>query len=205
MEMIEPDITIEENKQELDNKLNQGRSNTLDPITALGAVPGTGMTDPKGEWQWEQPPLITDPDQAVDAVMDQFEEESNKTNILKLLVAGVSVEEIVSITLFNAFSEGKFTPDVAELIKPALTVGLITMADENNVPFRVFAEEKEDTEISDVETLKIMQSRNPEIYQGIKEDLNAKIREGRNPKPPEPQPVPKQLSEQNFLEMGVQQ
>jgi hypothetical protein len=45
------------------------------------------------------------------------------------------------------------------------------------------------------------------VFRGIKEDLNRKIREGQNPRPTQqPQPMPvKQLSEQSFLEMGVQE
>ena len=76
---------------------------------AASAPPGIGMTQPKGQWQWEQPPLITDPNQAIDATIDQF--EPAKENLVKLMVAGVSVEEIVNTTVFNAFTEGKYSPD----------------------------------------------------------------------------------------------
>ena len=200
-------ITAEENNQELELALTESDPNALDPMTALSAVPGTGMNDPKGKWAWEQPPKITDPDQAVDAVMDKFEEEPNKTNVLKLMVAGVSIEEMVNITVFNAFSEGTFTPDVAEIIKPALVVGLVQLASEENVPFRMFSDPEENQEMDDTEVFRIMKERNPQVFRGIKEDLNIKIREGQNPRPTQqPQPMPvKQPSEQSFLEMGVQE
>ena len=200
-------ITAEENNQELELALTESDPNALDPMTALSAVPGTGMNDPKGKWAWEQPPKITDPDQAVDAVMHKFEEEPNKTNVLKLMVAGVSIEEMVNITVFNAFSEGTFTPDVAEIIKPALVVGLVQLASEENVPFRMFSDPEENQEMDDTEVFRIMKERNPQVFRGIKEDLNKKIREGQNPRPTQqPQPMPvKQPSEQSFLEMGVQE
>ena len=202
-----PITTLEENSEELDLLLSSPNSNTPDAMTALGAIPGTGMNDPKGKWAWEQPPKITDPDEAVDAVMDQFEEEPNKTNVLKLMVAGVSIEELVNITVFNAFSEGAFTPDVAEIIKPALVVGLVQLAGEQNVPFRMFSDPVENQEINDTEVFRIMKERNPQVFRGIKEDLNRKIREGQNPRPTQqPMPMPvKQPSEQSFLEMGVQE
>ena len=202
-----PITTLEENSEELDLLLSSPNSNTPDAMTALGAIPGTGMNDPKGKWAWEQPPKITDPDEAVDAVMDQFEEEPNKTNVLKLMVAGVSIEELVNITVFNAFSEGAFTPDVAEIIKPALVVGLVQLAGEQNVPFRMFSDPVENQEMDDKEVFRIMKERNPQVFKGIKEDLNRKIREGQNPRPTQqPMPMPvKQLSEQSFLEMGVQE
>lgn len=202
-----PITTLEENSEELDLLLSNPNSSNPDAMTALGAIPGTGMNDPKGKWAWEQPPKITDPDEAVDAVMDQFEEEPNKTNVLKLMVAGVSIEELVNITVFNAFSEGAFTPDVAEIIKPALVVGLVQLAGEQNVPFRMFSDPEENQEMDDKEVFRIMKERNPQVFKGIKEDLNRKIREGQNPKPTQqPMPMPvKQPSEQSFLEMGVQE
>ena len=202
-----PITTLEENSEELDLLLSSPNSNTPDAMTALGAIPGTGMNDPKGKWAWEQPPKITDPDEAVDAVMDQFEEEPNKTNVLKLMVAGVSIEELVNITVFNAFSEGAFTPDVAQIIKPALVVGLVQLAGEQNVPFRMFSDPEENQEMDDKEVFRIMKERNPQVFKGIKEDLNRKIREGQNPRPTQqPMPMPvKQPSEQSFLEMGVQE
>jgi|TARA_R100000482_G_scaffold123893_2_gene74976 hypothetical protein len=202
-----PITTLEENSEELDLLLSNPNSSNPDAMTALGAIPGTGMNDPKGKWAWEQPPKITDPDEAVDAVMDQFEEEPNKTNVLKLMVAGVSIEELVNITVFNAFSEGAFTPDVAEIIKPALVVGLVQLAGEQNVPFRMFSDPVENQEMDDKEVFRIMKERNPQVFRGIKEDLNRKIREGQNPRPTQqPMPMPvKQPSEQSFLEMGVQE
>ena len=118
------------------------------------------------------------------------------------MVAGVSVEEIVNITLFNAFVEGKFTPDVAEIIKPAVSIGLVKLAADAHVPFRMFSDPPEEKEISDVDMFKIMKDRNPEIYEGIKENVNLRIREGKKPRPPQQPPVVKQLSEQSFLEVG---
>ena len=61
--------------------------------------------------------------------------------------------------------------------------------------------------MDDQTLFKIMKERNPQVFRGIKEDLNRKIREGQNPRPTQqPMPMPvKQLSEQSFLEMGVQE
>ena len=53
-----------------------------------------------------------------------------------------------------------------------------------------------------ITTIKIMKDRNPEIYEGIKENVNLRIREGKKPRPPQQPPVVKQLSEQSFLEVG---
>tara|TARA_R100000455_G_C6265657_1_gene120901 strand:- start:176 stop:763 length:588 start_codon:yes stop_codon:yes gene_type:complete len=187
----------QETREEFKQFIESQDPNEQDPIKALSAVPGYGMTQPKGKWAWENPPQIVDPEQAVNAVITEFTKDGNKQNLLKLLFAGVSVEEIVNITLFNAFTEGKFTPDVAELIKPAVSIALIHMAGEEDIPFRVFADPMKSDEIEDEELFRIMQDRNPEMYTQMRENLNASIRQGENPAPLENQPTP-----QNFLEMG---
>ena len=141
----------QETREEFKQFIESQDPNEQDPIKALSAVPGYGMTQPKRKWAWENPPQIVDPEQAVNAVITEFTKDGNKQNLLKLLFAGVSVEEIVNITLFNAFTEGKFTPDVAELIKPAVSIALIHMAGEEDIPFRVFADPMKSDEIEDEE------------------------------------------------------
>ena len=178
-------------------ELEETPTGEVNPMMAISAVPGYGMTQPKGQWAWENPPKYTDPELAFESVMQQFTSDDHRTNILKLMLAGVSIEEIINTTMFNGFAEGKFTPDVAELVKPALAVLLIDIAREENIPFKIFTDPIEDTEISDREMFSIMQERNPEMFAGMKENLNSLIRQGKNPAPQE-QPV----APANFLEMG---
>ena len=167
------------------------------PIQDLGVIPGFGMTQPQGHGAWEQPPEIADPNHAVDAVIDTF--ENNRVNITKLMIAGVSVEEIINTTVYNAFMQGKFTPDVAELIKPALAVFLTDMANQADIPFRMFADDYEESEIDDNELLEIMKQRNPKMYSDMREEVNKKERVQKEEEQPL-QELPPQSD--SFLEMG---
>ena len=155
------------------------------------------MTQDKGKWQWEQPPLISDPDQAVDSVIEQF--ELAKENIIKLMIAGISIEEIVSTTVFNGFMEGKFNPDIAELIKPALSLYLMKLADDVDAPFKLYAEDQPTNEIDDEELFQVMQQRNPEMFNKMLENANKTIRMGKDRSQQQPQI---QQAPQNFLQMG---
>jgi hypothetical protein len=192
----------ERNKRDINQEVfdfaRDAGGGTPDPILAGSAPPGIGMTQDKGKWQWEQPPLISDPNQAVDAVIEQF--ELAKENILKLMVAGISIEEIVSMTVFNGFMEGKFNPDVAELIKPALSLYLMKLADDVDAPFKLYAEDQPTNEIDDEELFQLMKQRNPEMYNNMLENLNQRRRMGGE------QPVEQlqqmQQTPQNFLQMG---
>ena len=85
----------QQNRQEAQQQVVEfarNSGNQFDPILAGSAPPGIGMTQDKGKWQWEQPPLISDPDPAVDSVIEQF--ELAKENIIKLLNKGTNYENI---------------------------------------------------------------------------------------------------------------
>ena len=190
----------QQNRQEAQQQVVEfarNSGNQFDPILAGSAPPGIGMTQDKGKWQWEQPPLISNPDQAVDAVIEQF--ELAKENIIKLMVAGISIEEIVSTTVFNGFMEGKFNPDIAELIKPALSLYLMKLADDVDAPFKLYAEDQPTNEIDDEELFQVMQQRNPEMFNKMLENANKTIRMGKDRSQHQPQI---QQAPQNFLQMG---
>ena len=190
----------QQNRQEAQQQVVEfarNSGNQFDPILAGSAPPGIGMTQDKGKWQWEQPPLISNPDQAVDSVIEQF--ELAKENIIKLMVAGISIEEIVSTTVFNGFMEGKFNPDIAELIKPALSLYLMKLADDVDAPFKLYAEDQPTNEIDDEELFQVMQQRNPEMFNKMLENANKTIRMGKD----RPQQQPQiQQAPQNFLQKG---
>ena len=78
------------------------------------APPGWSLTEPKGKWAWDKPPKHSNPAKAVDAVIDRLEDPSVRTQITKLMVAGISIQEIVNTTVIGGFSQGQFTPDVGE-------------------------------------------------------------------------------------------
>ena len=105
--------------------------------------------------------------------------------------------------------------DLTKLKVAIQNLGLLTTAAVNNAIHALVGADSElankvlsqSSTIDDKEVFRIMKERNPQVFKGIKEDLNRKIREGQNPRPTQqPQPMPvKQPSEQSFLEMGVQE
>ena len=196
--MIRPRISKNDIDQQILQAAQSAGTGEPDPIMASSAPPGIGMIQPKGQWKWEQPPAITDPNQAIDSIIDQFDQ--TKDNIVKLMVAGISVEEIVTTVTFNAFMEGQVNPDVAELIKPALTLYLMKLADDVDAPFKLYAEDPQSNEISDVELFRTMKQRNPEMFTQLKENVNQGLRMAKA-KPVE-QPQQRQQAPQNFLKMG---
>jgi len=161
----------------LDNNVKQGAQQArVDPFNF--PVPGHSLTDAPDKWDWDRPPRMTDPDKVVDFVIDKVESSANtKENFLRMMASGITVEEIVNTVGLAGFSHGEFTPDVAEIIKPALSVYFVGLAIENKVPVVMFTDRntEEDGKLMSKEaTLKVMEERNPKEYDRLMTALSEK-------------------------------
>jgi len=180
----------------------------LDKITPLAAPPGHSLTQPQGKWPWDKPPRFADPDDAVDFVIDKISEPKSEESLIKLMLAGITVEELVSQVAFKGFASGTFNPDVAELIKPAIGIYLMGLADENGFEAKLLVDDTEENELDDVTFYNILQQRNPELFNAMNEEINERQRmneqvaiEQSSP------PIPQEPAAPSFLtteEKGVQ-
>lgn len=149
----------------------------FDKINALSAPPGHSLTDEPGRWAWERPPVYADPNDAIDYLTDAIEDDpKQRDGILKLLLAGITVEEMVNQIAFKGFMYGYYSPDVAYLIKPAIGIFLYNMALEEGFEPQMFVEKMEDEEVDDVAFFKILKQRNPELYLKMNEEINRQQR-----------------------------
>ena len=134
-------------------------------------VPGHSMTDEPKKWPWDKPPEFTDPDEAVEFIADKIQKPEVKENFLRLMVSGISIEQIVNTIALGGFSDGKWSPDIAEVIKPPISVILIDIAVKNKIPVRVFEgnpnELDESRKMSPKNTLAVMKERNPEEFKKV--------------------------------------
>jgi hypothetical protein len=150
-----------------------------DKITPLSGPPGHSLTDTPRKWAWDKPPVYSDPDEAVDFVLDSLETESKKNDMIKLMLAGISIEEIVTQIGFKGFMEGYYTPDVAELIKPPISLYLLGVADDAGFKPIFYAgdpEGKRPDSVSDETFFGIMKQRNPELFAAMIEKANEEER-----------------------------
>ena len=149
----------------------------LDKIKALSAPPGHSLTGPPGKWAWEKPPRFTNPDDAIDFIVEKLETNTGQEDMLKLMTAGVTIQELVNQLSFKGFMKGTFNPDVAELIKPAIAMYLLQLGVQNGISPRLFIKDQEDKpEVSDRTFFSIMKQRNPVLFGAMQEDINEKVR-----------------------------
>lgn len=153
-----------------------------DPFSA--APPGHSLTEDNSKWPWGRPPEIVDPDEALDRAIESIMEPKNKQELFKLLMVGVSVEVIVEGFLIQAFQEGKFSPDVAVLIKPVIGLVIADMAEDEGIPFRMFEnnDAMEKGKMDDRTFFRMMRQNNPRMFEYVREKMNAQIRQGMAPK-----------------------
>ena len=151
----------------------------LDKIQALSAPPGHSLTNDPGKWAWEQPPRFTDPNQAIDFIVDKFQDSNNEEDMLRLMAAGITIEEIVAQVSFKGFMQGAFNPDVAELIKPAVAMYLFKLGVDNGImPTMFIPSQQDEPEVNDERFFSILKERNPEVFSIMNERANEAVRLG---------------------------
>ena len=148
----------------------------FDKIKAMSAPPGHSLTGEPGKWAWEQPPRFSDPNDAIDFITDKLDERIPQEDMLKMMTAGITIEEIVNQISFKGFMQGQFHPDVAELIKPALAMFLMKLSIDNGFTPRLFIDEDPQPEVSDDRFFSIMKERNPELFNAMNEAINKGVR-----------------------------
>ena len=137
-------------------------------------VPGHSLTDAPESQVWDKPPRLTDPDEAIEMVISKIEKPKTKEHFLRLMAGGTSVEEIINTIGLGGFTEGEWSPDIAELIKPALAVYFIGLAIKNKIPVIAFSNEElkeENQMVSKGDTLKLMKERNPKEFSKLKKAM----------------------------------
>tara|TARA_R100001244_G_scaffold36736_1_gene33573 strand:- start:164 stop:682 length:519 start_codon:yes stop_codon:yes gene_type:complete len=124
-------------------------------------IPGESLSGEPGKYPFDNPPLIVSPVESMQYVLDNYLSNNTSDEMLKLVIAGVTLEYLVNVIAKMGFAEGVFTVDVAEIIKPALLLHLLA-----------------DARDAGVKNIKILNDSNmyelpPEDFVNIKNDLRA--------------------------------
>ena len=159
-----------------------------DPFDA--PIPGQSLTEEPGKHAFEQPPEMVDVDQAVEFIVGKvLDNPEAREQVEKLMMAGIPIESICNTLSFSGFAEGKWNPDVAELINPPRSAFLVSLAFEANIPAIMFNNSQDSQQtISDDEVMYSMRESNPEAFEHIQRQA---VMEDLPPVEPD-----------NFLEMG---
>ena len=158
------------------------------------APPGIGMMNEPGGRPWERPSRVSNPEDAANTTIQKIDGNPQvKEEMLNLMSVGSPIETIVNTVTFMGFVNGEWTPDTAELIKPALMIYFIGAALENNIEATVYnvpEDEKEKT--SEQDLIRMMRDFRPEEFDMAQNQLpqdNEQALSALNP-PEEPMEEP---------------
>ena len=112
-----------------------------------GAIPGQSLTnDPDQKYPWEQPPRITNQQEALDYMTSEILEEENLFPIMRAVSKGVPIGDIVSLMLQQAFQAGLINPDLMLLLLEPLHFVLMAIAEKSGVGYVLYEGENEEEE-----------------------------------------------------------
>jgi hypothetical protein len=110
-------------------------------------VPGQSLTNsPQQPYNWERPPELTNPREAMYAVFDSLLEEEALLNTLSALDNGAGVIDIASVVLYTGFIEGKWNPDLMLLLMEPTMYMIIALAQKADIDFNLEAGDDEQPE-----------------------------------------------------------
>ena len=111
-------------------KMRQLAKSDFEPDVLGAAIPGQSLTSNPGQFPYEKPPLTSNPVDAADALVETMLQPHAQKAIAQLLDIGASAEMIASSYVLGGVAEGLFDVDVAEIIKPALILHIVGIADD---------------------------------------------------------------------------
>jgi hypothetical protein len=151
------------------------------------APAGYGLTLDNQRFSWGKPPRIVDPEVAYESAVASLEMPKVKREMLKVLTVGASVEALVEGYLFQAFTEGRFSPDVGLLIKAPLAFYIANIAEEAKIPYRFFenADALNEDEMDDTTFFRMMKTNSPQMFAYVQEKTNEALRKGFSDDAPE--------------------
>ena len=129
-------------------------------------------------------------DDFIDAIENKLtRDEIAKDDILDMFLLGATIEDVVNTIALSAFSQGKVTPDAAEIAKVPLAAMFIKLCMDADIPVELFSDKPENREYEkDVDKLALMMQTNPEAFKKIDEGIKQQQMEEQN-------------SEESFIDM----
>ena len=109
-------------------------------------IPGQSLTDEPKNYAWENPPEITDPEEAIAMHMSKFNDPEVIDNMLDLLDIGFPVRALAESILTASVAAGWHSIDVSLIVAPFMHEHIISMANEAGVSYVEGFEKDEEAE-----------------------------------------------------------
>lgn len=138
-------------------------------VDPLGApIPGQSLTDEPGRATIEQPPKDNDPEAVIADIKKFVSQPKVSEELIGQMASGFPVETLVNMFVKGGVAQGKFSVDVAEIVKPALAVMFMVMAIDEGVSVIPFSDEPMPEEDLEGRVKRNMNNLDPELASEIR-------------------------------------
>lgn len=110
-------------------------------IFLTAPVPGQSLTVEPGSVPWEQPPQYVTVDDVASFYSDKLDNAEAIFELMSLLEKGTPILTIVNTMIKASIMKGYHTVDTGFLVTPVIVEIIKTLADLNDVPYKVSAED----------------------------------------------------------------
>lgn len=121
-------------------------------ISARRSIPGQSLTnDPNNRASFERSPEFTVLRDAIEYLFVKFTDEAFYIPTMQKIAEGVSIMEIVQLTLFTGFTKGKWNPDLMLLLAEPATYMLMAFAERAGInDYSIYIGEEEEEAAEEV-------------------------------------------------------
>jgi len=99
-------------------------------------IPGQSLTNSKDQpYNWERPPVVTEPREAMYMVFNSLIEPNTTANVLISISKGMGVIDIASIMIYTGFIEGQWNPDMMLLLMEPTMYMIMALAEKAEIEY----------------------------------------------------------------------
>ena len=113
----------------------------FDTARFTAPTPGMSLTTEPGARPWEIPSKFSEPEDALNFYIDEFNSPKKMDNLFDILENNVPVTAVIDSLIITGVMQGVHSLDVATLIAPALYEFVIGIADISDIEYRTGIDE----------------------------------------------------------------
>tara|TARA_R110001592_G_scaffold355636_1_gene656492 strand:+ start:1010 stop:1534 length:525 start_codon:yes stop_codon:yes gene_type:complete len=110
-------------------------------------IPGESLTNsPENQRAWEQPPVITDPQEASRYFLDKLTEPKVYNSLLNSIEEGTPLIDIAQVLMYQAYRDGIINPDLMMTLVEQVVYMMAALAERQGIDFIIQEDDEEDIE-----------------------------------------------------------
>ena len=155
-------------------------------------IPGSSLTNsPEDQRAWEQPPVITNTQEASRFFLAKLMEPRVYNAVLDSVESGTPLMDIAQVLMYQAFRDGLINPDMMMILVEQIVYMIAALAERQGIDFIIQEDDEEDAEEAMMEAAR---QGKTEIPEEITEQIEAADLPDRGSLLANPEPAPRTAS-----------